>query len=63
MAVKVNSKANSETRVTHVTEHADGKVIHVQDGHLFVLDGQGTGPNHSVAVYAPGIWVSAEIGK
>jgi hypothetical protein len=63
MTVMVTNKAHSDSRATNITKHEDGAVIDVRDGHLFVMDGQGTGPNHFVAIYAPGVWVSAAIGK
>lgn len=55
MAVKVYD--------TETYEYADAAGLEVRDGHLFVVDGKGSGPTHSLAVYPPGKWERAEIAK
>jgi hypothetical protein len=54
MAVKV---VGNDVRTHDGIEHADGNDIAVREGHLFVLAG---GPR-TVAVYAPGQWLWAEV--
>jgi hypothetical protein len=65
MAVKVTSgsKVTNDSRGNIVTQHPDATGLDVKDGHLLVTVGTGASPDHRVAVYAPGNWISAEVVK
>ena len=54
--VNVKTPTNFEDGI----DHPNASQIHVSDGHLQVLRG---GDSNSIAIYAPGQWISAVVNK
>jgi len=44
-------------------EHENGLDALVKDGHLFIFDGRPASAPSVVAIYAPGTWLTVEVGQ
>jgi hypothetical protein len=59
MPVQVITAVASNGHISSVTDHEDGDVAYIKDGHLFVeQDGV-----RRVAIYAPGKWAAVVVSE